>query len=272
MQSRIAEAIALRHPPVALLWSDEKPEGAMQFEKEKWACAMWLTAAAARGKTAVCDRETFGCVGGGVGMGFGNQYVNFPGGEECFCRFLSSGNAGSPEGEAAAAQVKPFMQAEAFDNFLHGERYLKDPQRVHRFIDALPIAEIPARYVVFKPLSALAAGETPQVVIFFANPDQLSALVVLANYGRGENENVIIPFAAGCQNVALNAYREGRSANPRAVVGLTDLSARVYLRKQLGDRNLLTFAAPFPLYREMEANVEGSFLQRHTWQELLKDQ
>ena len=56
--------------------------------------------------------------------------------------------------------------------------------------------------------------------------------------------------------------------SPRAVVGLTDLSARVYIRKQLGD-NLLTFAMPFALFTEMEGNVEGSFLQRHTWQELL---
>jgi hypothetical protein len=52
-------------------------------------------------------------------------------------------------------------------------------------------------------------------------------------------------------------------------MGLTDLSARVYIRKQLGD-NLLSFAIPFALFREMEANVAGSFLQRHTWQELLK--
>ena len=26
---------------------------------------------------------------------------------------------------------------------------------------------------------------------------------------------------------------------------------------------------PFSRFREMEANVEGSFLQRHPWQELL---
>ena len=51
-------------------------------------------------------------------------------------------------------------------------------------------------------------------------------------------------------------------------MGLTDLSARVYIRKQLGD-NLVTFATPFALFTEMETNVEGSFLQRHTWQELL---
>jgi len=50
-------------------------------------------------------------------------------------------------------------------------------------------------------------------------------------------------------------------------VGLTDLSARVYLRKQLGD-GLLSFAVPPALFAEMEANVAGSFLERHTWKSL----
>ena len=110
--------------------------------------------------------------------------------------------------------------------------------------------------------------EKPQTIIFFVNPDQLCALVVLANYGRGDNENVIIPYAAGCQTIGIYPYREAKSAKPRAVVGLTDLSARVYIRKQLGDPNLMTFSAPFALFEEMEQNVPGSFLERHTWQSL----
>jgi hypothetical protein len=31
----------------------------------------------------------------------------------------------------------------------------------------------------------------------------------------------------------------------------------------------LSFAMPFALFQEMEGNVAGSFLERHTWQELL---
>jgi hypothetical protein len=52
-------------------------------------------------------------------------------------------------------------------------------------------------------------------------------------------------------------------------VGLTDLSARVYIRKQLTD-NLMTFAVPLSMFKEMERNVAGSFLERPTWQGLLK--
>ena len=46
-----------------------------------------------------------GCFGGGVGLGFGNQFKNFPGGEECFRHFLSVGNEGRPGGPELAEQI-----------------------------------------------------------------------------------------------------------------------------------------------------------------------
>ena len=240
----------------------------MQFKPGKWGCIMWLAANAARGKTAVCDRETFGCWGGGVGVGFGNRYKDFPGGEDCFCRFLSSGNAGDRVGAAVAEQAKPHMTKEAHENFLHGERYVQDPDKVRRFIAALPMVDIPASHVVFRPLDRIVPESPPKVVAFFADPDQLSALVVLANYGRGDNENVILPYAAGCQTLGIYPFREADSDRSRAVVGLTDLSARVHIAKQLG-AHLMTFAMPWKMFMEMEANVPGSFLEAHTWQALM---
>lgn len=270
MESAVARAIRLKYQPVALSWSDEKPADAMQFAEGKWGCVMWLVVHAAKGKPAVADRKTFGCFGGGVGLGFGNQYKNFPGGEEGFCYFLSSGNARRKGGMEIAEKIKPFMTQESYDNFLHGECYIKTPELVENFIRALPLTEIPSAYVVFRPLSGIdPAKQKPQSVIFFVNPDQLSALTVLANYGRGDNENVIIPYAAGCQTIGIYPYREAQSKKPRAVVGLTDLSARVYARRQLGDPHFMTFTVPFTLFEEMEQNVPGSFLERHTWQSLL---
>jgi hypothetical protein len=52
--------------------------------------------------------------------------------------------------------------------------------------------------------------EKPQTIIFFVNPDHLSALTVLTNYGRGDSENVIIPYAAGCQTIGIYPYREAK--------------------------------------------------------------
>jgi len=270
MESKIAGAISLKYQPVALIWSDEKLAEAVQFQEGKWGCIMWLAASAAKGKAAVCNRKTFGCFGGGVGMGFGDQYVNFPGGKECFCHFLSAGNDQWEQGLQAAEKVKPFLRKEAYDNFVSGERYIKTPERVHQFIENLPITDIPAEYVIFKPLADVNPDqETPRVIVFFADPDQLSAMVVLANYDRQDNHNVIIPYAAGCQTIGIYPYQEAQAERPRAVVGLTDLSARVYIRKQLED-NLMTFTVPLAMFEEMERNVAGSFLERQTWQTLLK--
>ena len=269
MESRIADAVSLEYQPVALIWSDEKPAKALQFQEGKWGCIMWLAASAAKGRAAACDRKTFGCFGGGVGMGFGDQYINFPGGKECFCHFLSAGNNQWEQGRQAAEKVKPFLRDEAYDNFVCGERYLKTPERVRQFIENLPITDIPAKYVIFKPLADVdLEEESPRIVVFFVDPDQLSAMTVLANYDRPDNHNVIMPYAAGCQTIGIYPYREARTERPKAVVGLTDLSARVYIRKQLED-NLMTFAVPLAMFKEMENNVAGSFLERPTWRALL---
>ncbi|MGE5236008.1 MAG: DUF169 domain-containing protein [Acidobacteriota bacterium] len=268
MDSAIAKAIRPPFEPVALLLTDQAPHPAKAFAEGRWGCVMWLLASAARGTPAVADRRSFGCLGGGTGLGFGNQYENWPGGIECFYRFLADGNDSWAEGRTAADTVRPGFRKESFASFVHGERYLKSAEQARAFVTALPITEVPARYVVFKPLSQVADGERPEIIIFLVDPDRLAALVVLANYARDDNENVIIPFAAGCQSIGLLAYREARRPRPRAVVGLMDISARAYVAAQLG-RELVTFAVPLAMFEEMEANVAGSFLERDTWHRLL---
>lgn len=269
MKSKIAESVKLKYEPVAILLTDVKPESARQFKEGKWGCVMFLVAAAAKGETAVLDRKTFGCQGGGTGMGFGNQYLNFAGGEECFCYFLSVGNEAWEHGRRVSEKVKPFLRGEAFDNFLHGERYVKSPELVKAFIRCLPMTEVPTEFVVLKPLKEVADGEKPEVILFLGDMDQISALTILANYAREGNENVIFPYAAGCQSIGIYAFREARSDNPRAVLGLNDISARVAVKQLLKD-DLMSFAMPLSLFHEMEATVPGSFLERPTWEHLMR--
>ena len=134
----------------------------------------------------------------------------------------------------------------------------------------LPIRTVPARYVVLKPLDQVDPElETPRNVTFFVDPDQLSALVVLANYGDPGGESVTVPWAAACQVMGILAYRELEREAPRALVGLTDLSARLNVRATLGP-HVLSFTAPWPVFQRMERNVGDSFLQRETWAALRK--
>jgi len=268
MNSVIRHHLKLNQGPVAILWSDDKPDHAAQFKPGKWGCVMWMLAAAARGKTAAFDQHTYGCWGGGVGLGFGNQYRAFPGGEACFHHFLSTGNERWEQGRAVVDQMKAGGESDFLEDFTHGERYLKSPELVEQFVSDLPIIEVPTRYVVLKPLKQVdPEREQPEVVVFWADPDALAALVVLANYARPGNENVIIPFAAGCQSVGIYAYREARAERPRAVVGQMDLSARLNVSKTMG-ANAFTFAVPWRLFLEMEENVADSFVRCPTWQRL----
>jgi uncharacterized protein (DUF169 family) len=269
MESKITKALGMEFHPVAILWANEKPINALQFKEGKWGCVMWMFANTAKGKTSVFDRKTYGCWGGAVGLGFGNAYLNFPGGIECFYYFLSNGNKNWEQGRKITEQIKPFATKEFIDDFYEGERYLQTPKQVKKFVEQMPIIDVSFEYVVLKPLKEIDINkDRPEIIVFPVNPHQLSALIILANYGRETFDNVIIPWAAGCQTIGIFAYKEARSNPPRAVIGLTDISARKNIRKQLGD-NLFTFAVPFNMFMEMEKNVEESFLQRPTWKSLL---
>lgn len=124
-----------------------------------------------------------------------------------------------------AEKIGNFARKEFMDDFRHGEGYIKTPELVKKWVDLLPIVDIPAKYTVFKPLKEADLNvEEPAIVSFLVNPDQLSVLVVLANYGRERNDNVIVPFAAGCQSIGIIPYRECRSENPKGVIGLVDIS------------------------------------------------
>jgi len=256
MESKIAQATQMKYSPVALVLTNEKPAGALQFLEGKWGCVIAMLNAAAKGKTAVFTRKTFGCLGGGVGLGFGNTYENFPGGIEYF---LSIGNKDFCNTELGKNMIHAMPHLE------HGEGFKKNPDSAKKFVDALPMIDVPSEYVMFKPLEKLSEGEIPKVVIFLANPDQLSALVVLANYARGTNDNVIIPFGAGCQAIGIIPYNESEAELPRATIGLIDISVRTKF-----DKDILSFSVPYKMFLEMEANVQGSFLQKSEWLKVME--
>jgi uncharacterized protein (DUF169 family) len=249
---------------MAIILTNERPSSAIQFKEGKFGCVMSMVAVAVHGRQAVFDRVTFGCPGGGTGLGFGNQYKNLLGGEESFCQFLSASNGDREPGMQTAED----NNEDSNDGLSYGEAYVKAPELAREFLDGLPMTDIPFEYVVFKPLNSVNTKiERPVIVIFLAGMDQLSALVVLANYGMPGRENVIIPFAAGCQAIGIFPYYEANSQQPRAVIGLVDISARVQIKRQLKE-DVMSFAVPFAMFQEMEANVPGSFLERNTWKEL----
>ncbi len=235
MESLLVKKLNLQYEPVAILLSNEKPEGALQGKEGQWSCIIPLFLAAAKGKTAVFERKTTCCLGGKKGLGFG-QFPNYPGGIEYF---LSTGKSGVFEGEG----------------------YKKTPELGKEFVEYLPLTDVPYEYVIFKPLAQVDTDkEKPEVIVFYVNNDQLSALAVLANYYRPGNENVVMPFSSGCQSIFLLPYGEGQKENPRAVVGLTDITVRPMVNPAM-----LSFSMPYTMFLEMEENITGSFLEKPLW-------
>jgi len=246
MRSRIAEALALKHAPVAVVLTDAKPEQALQFKEGSRGCVGAMLYAAAKGRTVVFDRKTFGCPGGGTGLGFGNCYAAF-----AIDRLLSTG------GKAELPNGQVFDMGE-------GERFFESPEAAARWAAALPYHDVPTEFIVCKPLDQVAEGEDVSLVLMFVNPDQISALVTLAGFRRGGFDATVAPWGAACQSI-LFAHAEAGSENPRGVIGFFDISQRRKIEKEL-----LSFTMPYRKYLEMESSVDESFLSTPMWQKLRK--
>ena len=252
MNSQLVDALKLKMQPVAVILTNDKPSDGLHFkEGDMFGCVgSMLVAASKKNRVAFFDRKTFGCPGGGTGLGFGDRYGEFP--IDCL---LSTGN----EEWAALMGGAGTMMAE-------GERFYKNPELAKKWVNSLPFTDVPTEYVVFKPWEQVTQQDEPELIVFFANADQLSALVVMANYNRGGNQNITVPFGAACQSI-LFGYAEAKKENPQGVVGFFDIS-----RRSIVDRETLTFTIPYRMFQEMEASVEGSFLDMPAWHELQERQ
>lgn len=244
MKSTLLDSLKLKHPPVAVILTNEKPAEGIQFKEGRFGCVGSMLLQASAGKTTIFDRRTFGCPGGGVGLGFGDCYTGFP-----IEQLLSTG------GTAKLANGQTMEMGE-------GERFFDSPATTRKWVDTMPMRSIPTEYVVFRPLAEVDSPPENALVVLFVNPDQLSACITLVGYRRGSVENAIAPWGAGCQAV-LFALAEAEREQPRGVIGFFDISQRHRI-----DRDILTFTVPWSLFTEMEANAADSFLRTEAWQKL----
>jgi uncharacterized protein (DUF169 family) len=272
MKSIIAEKLGLAYEPMAIVWSNTKPEGALQLKPHAHSCIMYLFAqVVTKGKIAVFDRETYGCPGALAGLGFGNGYYDAFGGAgiEFMASFFSKGADSSKDRAAYCAAVEKMPERERA-KFLKGERLHKNAEKAKRFMtEELPITDISEKYVIYTPLSKVSPGEKPVVVVFVADPLQITGLVTLTGAVLEGTDPVRVPPMAACQQIGAFAYDEAKKEHPRAVLGYTDLSARESVGKTIPE-NMFTFAVPYKLYEELEEEATDGVFDGPIWQGLTR--
>jgi uncharacterized protein (DUF169 family) len=199
---------------------------------EGWRCIICDLARVRKGTSLVFDRTSVTCSGGLFYMGYETQR------SENFRYFLSSGKPGVVE----------------------GERYKKTPEIIDE-INARHVS-LPAegRCYTFRRWDNVTPGDNPDVVIFFARPEVLSALFTLANFDQADPNGVICPFGSGCSSIIYYPRLEQKSDHPRAVFGMFDPSARPCVPV-----DILTLAIPMKKFEKMIGSMDESFLITRTW-------
>ncbi|MCY6370927.1 DUF169 domain-containing protein [Clostridium ganghwense] len=270
MKSIIVEALKPNFETVAILRSNEKPEGAIQPLPGKYTCIMpFFAQVAAKGKTAVFDRETYGCSGAKAGLGFGSAYGEEMGGYDTFSAFFSKG-LDSAKDKEKYKEIAENTNAHLRRKLLKGERYQTSREKAYKWMTKdLPVYNFTEKYVILKPLKDVTADETPHSIIFAVNPIQLTALITLAGSIREGINDTITPQGAACQMIGAYVFHESESSNPRAVLGMLDLAARKHVRGILPD-DILTYAVPWKLFLALEEEAKEGVFKSPIWLDLFE--
>jgi len=225
--------------PIIFYYTDEAGRAEVVKAGSGPRCVIGAMVKIQRGESMAFNVDSVGCPGGKQYLGFA-ETISMPD----FEYFLSCGIPGKME----------------------GERYKKTPELVKEYMKKhAPAMKAPGKYIVFKRWDNLDAKDNPEVVIFFAKADVLAGLYTLASFDEAEQNMVIAPFGSGCASIVQQPYLETKSARPKAVIGMFDISARPFI-----DKDTLTFAAPISKFTRMVDNMKESFLITPSWAKVQK--
>lgn len=220
--------------PVVFYYTDVENSAETAVTSEKRHCFIGELAKVRKGRSLAFDVNAISCGGGKRYLGFTNKLR--PG----FEFFLSCGNAETD-----------------------GEKYLRSPELVERFLENASWIPAKGKKIVFKRWDMILEEDKPEVVIFFAKPDVLSGLFTLAGYDGEELNGTIAPFGSGCASIVQYPLAESRKEKPKAILGMFDVSARPFVNE-----NVLSFAVPMNRFEVMISYMEESFLSTDSWTKL----
>lgn len=218
--------------PMVFFYSDDEVYASFLRPGKGHLCMIAQLGIVQRGEALSFTKDTIACSGG-------VRYSGFPSVlHSDFRYFLSSGVPGK----------------------LEGERYKRTPDLVDLYMEEMPVPSAEGKYLVFKRWDMVEEEEEPLCAFFFGVPDLVAALFTLANFRARGQHGVIAPFSSGCGSIISYPLSERGRDEPRAVMGMFDISARPYVRGKH-----LSFAAPIEMIAKMVEDMGESFLITESW-------
>lgn len=237
---RLKDALRLTTPIVALYDCDPAADLGPLVEARGRACCFAYYQRWVAGETLVVRRgdgsfsaPRDGCPGMQRALGFVEAYPPW------MANFLTDGANGAPMGEGLKAS--PRLAQEFLDRARpprpKGDTMLMGPLRLERWADV-------------------------RTVTFFADPDRLAALMTLASFWSGRDDEIAAPFSSGCGLMWREVANQERD---RAVLGCTDIAMRRYLPPEI-----LSLTVSPARFERMLSFPDTAFLTREWWGELLR--
>lgn len=228
--------LGLRYFPVGIMYSDVRPENAKSFVKKGAGCIIPLIFSSAVGQTVAIDKDSTGWDCSAFFLGYKDWIFT---GIECF---LTDGSV--------------------FGR--NGERFIKTKSQAKAFVKSFEPKEINNKVTIFKPLEEFKNDEYPEVVIFFATPDELSGLVYLLHYNAPNSDDIVVTgFNSGCGSIVTLPMRYKSEGKKKSVWGMHDISARLRL-----PGNLMTISMPVDLLMEIVDEMDNCFLITDNWEKI----
>lgn len=268
MESAVVKHLEPEFEPVAVVWSDAVPDGALQFKEGRFGCTLNLFAEASRrGRIAGGSRDTITCPGARTALGLGTDLVASDAAVEHHAAIFSKGLASARdettyrvEMEAARPTWRPLYE--------HGERRHCTFEMARSWLlHGMPRYDAGDRYVWFVPLSKTAPEDDTRAIIFPVDPLELAGLVTLVGSVIDGVDPVQVPPGPDCFRIAGYVCARSDAESPRAVLGMVDVDGREVARRRFRE-DTLTLTVPMPLFRRLEEEAGDSILKTPGWLKL----
>jgi hypothetical protein len=223
--------------PIIFFYSDDASDAELIEKPTGHRCLIGDLAKVRKGIPIAFGAGSISCSGGKRYLGFSNRL------RPNFDYFLSCGIPGE----------------------LEGERYIRTPEQVHKLVSGMTQIPVEKKYIIFRRWDHIKPTDEPEAVIFFATADVLSGLFTLVNFDHEKGDGVIAPFGAGCSSVVHHPWFENRKEDPKAVIGMFDVSARPYVPE-----DTLTFTIPMKRFEKIVSYMDESFLITDSWKKVMK--